>query len=161
MAEKKFLDAAGLEYFWTLCRLQSNENFQTNLEIFNAMAAALNKLEQEVGMPEKLPDNIKSLYELVEKSKNQSVISLNIRRDDWQIIVTLGDGTSYVIPIVDKEDKFWLANDSNSGLVKLYFKPGNNEDGTMTQKAITDELKKKVGVKLEGNVLVFTTDNYN
>jgi hypothetical protein len=73
----------------------------------------------------------------------------------------LGDGNSYDIPIVDKSDDFWLASDSNSGLVKLYFKPGNNQDGTMTQRAITDELKKKVGVKLEGNILVFTTDDYN
>lgn len=39
--ERKFLDVEGLRYFWEMCRLQNNEDFQTNLEIFEAMAAAL------------------------------------------------------------------------------------------------------------------------
>ena len=158
MAEdkKKFLDADGLKHFWEMCRLQSDEDFQTNLEIFDAMASALESLKQEVGMPEKLPDDIKSLYELVEKNKNQSVVGLNINRSQGKITATLGNGEDYVIPIIDKEDQFWLASDSNSGLVKLYFKPGNREDGTMTQKAITAELDKKVGIKIDADTLIFT-----
>lgn len=40
--------------------------------------------------------------------------------------------------------------DSNTpGLVKLYTSKGNNQDGTMTQKAISDELAKKVEMSLE------------
>lgn len=34
------------------------------------------------------------------------------------------------------------------GLIKLYSTTGNNEDGTMTQKAITENLSKKVEVSL-------------
>jgi hypothetical protein len=34
------------------------------------MASALEKLKEDVGMPEELPNDIKSLYELVEKNKN-------------------------------------------------------------------------------------------
>lgn len=154
--EKKFLDADGLKHFWEMCRLQSDEDFQTNLEIFDAMASALEKLKEDVGMPEELPDDVKSLYGLVEKNKNQSVIGLSINRPAGKITATLGNGESYVIPIVDKADQFWLASDSNSGLIKLYFKPGNNEDGTMTQKAITAELDKKVGVKIDADTLIFT-----
>ena len=154
--EKKFLDAKGLQYFWEMCRLQSSEDFKTNLEIFEAMASALSKLEEQIGIPESLPEDVKSLYELVEKNKNQSVIGLNVNRPEGKITATLGNGDSYVIPIVDKSDEFWLASDSNSGLVKLYFKPGNNEDGTMTQKAITAELDKKVGVKIDADTLIFT-----
>lgn len=40
--------------------------------------------------------------------------------------------------------------DSNlPGLVKLYSSKGQNTDGTMTQKAITDELNKKVELSLD------------
>lgn len=157
MAEnKKFLDADGLKHFWEMCRLQSDEDFQTNLEIFDAMASALEKLKEDVGMPEKLPEDIKSLYELVEKNKNQSVIGFETNYDEGKITLTLGNGNSYEFPIINKNDNFWLASDAQTGLVKLYFTTGNNEDGTMTQKAITAELDKKVGVKIEANTLIFT-----
>lgn len=44
--------------------------------------------------------------------------------------------------------------DSNlSGLVKLYSTTGDNEDGTITQKALTSLLAKKVEMALSGDVL--------
>lgn len=46
-----------------------------------------------------------------------------------------------------------------SGVMKLYSTIGNNEDGTMTQKAITDELDDKVEITLDisKELLIFTT----
>lgn len=46
--EKKFLDAAGLQYFWEMCRLHSDDQFQTNLQIFDAMAAALDEAQAQI-----------------------------------------------------------------------------------------------------------------
>lgn len=42
------------------------------------------------------------------------------------------------------------------GLVKLYGTTGQNTDGTMTQKAITDELNKKVSLNISNNTLIFS-----
>ena len=45
------------------------------------------------------------------------------------------------------------------GIMKLYDTLGQNEDGTMTQKAITEELEDKVEITLnhEEELLIFTT----
>lgn len=52
------------------------------------------------------------------------------------------------------------ANDSTAGIMKLYSTIGDNEDGTMTQKAITQELGEKVEVALdiEEELLIFHFD---
>ena len=67
------------------------------------------------------------------------------------------------------EDKFVLcgdekgtlpsANATTPGVMKLYNTVGYNEDGTMTQKAITDELDDKVEITLnvEEELIIFTT----
>ena len=41
------------------------------------------------------------------------------------------------------------ASSTNAGILKLYDTTGSNTDGTMTQKAITDELNTKVSVTVE------------
>lgn len=41
------------------------------------------------------------------------------------------------------------ASSTDAGIIKLYDTKGNNTDGTMTQKAITDELNTKVSVTVE------------
>ena len=52
------------------------------------------------------------------------------------------------------------ANESNPGIMKLYTTTGSNEDGTMTQKAITKELSEKVemALNIEEELLIFDTD---
>ena len=47
-----------------------------------------------------------------------------------------------------------------SGVMKLYNTIGDNEDGTMTQKAITDELSEKfeISLKAEEELVIFTND---
>ena len=50
------------------------------------------------------------------------------------------------------------ASSSTPGIMKLYNSTGYNEDGTMTQKAITDELNEKVEIELnkDEELLIFT-----
>lgn len=40
------------------------------------------------------------------------------------------------------------ASENVAGIMKLYSKTGSNEDGTMTQKAITEELSEKIEIEL-------------
>lgn len=49
------------------------------------------------------------------------------------------------------------ATPDTAGIVKLYKTKGQNEDGTMTQKAITDNLNKKVeaSVNAEEELVIF------
>lgn len=49
------------------------------------------------------------------------------------------------------------ASAETAGIMKLYSTTGENVDGTMTQKAITDELNTKVSasVNLEDEIVVF------
>lgn len=52
------------------------------------------------------------------------------------------------------------ANETTEGIMKLYSTVGENEDGTMTQKAITKELNEKVemAVDMEDELLVLSYD---
>ena len=47
------------------------------------------------------------------------------------------------------------ATAENPGVVKLYETTGTNIDGTMTQKAITNELNKKFEVTVDGELISF------
>lgn len=52
------------------------------------------------------------------------------------------------------------ASENSPGIMKLYTTTGQNVDGTMTQKAITDELNEKVEVtvKIEEELIIFSND---
>lgn len=52
------------------------------------------------------------------------------------------------------------ASETTAGVMKLYSTTGANIDGTMTQKAITDELREKVEVTLNTSeeLLIFTQE---
>lgn len=78
------------------------------------------------------------------------VQKLYIDLDSYQLYVF--DGTDYI------EIKVVTANEEVSGTMKLYSSVGQNTDGTMTQKAITDELNKKfeMDVSPEQELIVFT-----
>lgn len=53
-----------------------------------------------------------------------------------------------------------MATNTTPGIMKLYSTTGQNEDGTMSQKAITDELSEKVEVTLniEEELVIFSND---
>ena len=48
-----------------------------------------------------------------------------------------------------------FANSKEAGIMKLYDSLGENVDGTMTQRAITEELEKKVGASISGETIIF------
>lgn len=66
------------------------------------------------------------------------------------------DGENY--QSVSDDGPIATASSSTPGIMKLYNSIGDNEDGTMTQKAITDELKEKVEIELnkDEELLIFT-----
>lgn len=56
------------------------------------------------------------------------------------------------------QSTFTTATDTTPGLVKLYSTTGQNTDGTMTQKAITDELdlRYKAFIESDDELLIFS-----
>lgn len=83
---------------------------------------------------------------------NETVADISIQ--GTVLTYTKGDGStnSYDIP----DTTYAQATAETLGLVKLYGTLGSNTDGTMTQKAITDELNKKVSLGVLNNTLVFS-----
>jgi hypothetical protein len=67
------------------------------------------------------------------------------------------DGINFVT--IGGKTSLPTASANISGVMKLYSTTGFNEDGTMTQKAITDELDDKVEITLDTSeeLLIFTT----
>lgn len=68
-----------------------------------------------------------------------------------KLYVDIPTNTVYYYSASDKRyvNLIALASSSAPGLVKLYTTTGQNEDGSMTQKAITNHLKEKVEVKTD------------
>ena len=64
----------------------------------------------------------------------------------------LYNGSSFIK--VDKN--LPTASSAEAGIMKLYTTLGSNEDGTMTQKSITEALSKKAEVSVSNEILVFT-----
>lgn len=74
--------------------------------------------------------------------------------DDTTCKIYFYNGQSYQ----NIQTTFTTASDVEPGLVKLYATTGQNTDGTMTQKAITDELdlRYKATIDGENELLVFS-----
>lgn len=74
--------------------------------------------------------------------------------DDSVYKIYYFDGTEYK----NIQTTFSTANDITPGLVKLYSTTGQNTDGTMTQKAITDELdlRYKASINSDDELLIFS-----
>jgi hypothetical protein len=87
---------------------------------------------------------------------NENIIALEIA--GTTITYTKADGSTHSFETQDTNTEYFLATDEITGLTKLYSTIGENEDGTMTQKAIKTELDKKVGVTISDELhrLIFT-----
>lgn len=68
------------------------------------------------------------------------------------------NGINY-IEVSGRQGEYPIATETTPGIMKLYDSVGENEDGTMSQKAITDELDDKVEITLnhDEELLIFTT----
>lgn len=62
------------------------------------------------------------------------------------------DGSHYV----NIESNFSTATASQPGILKLYNTTGQNVDGTMTQKAITDELEQRFKASIDNELLILS-----
>ena len=83
---------------------------------------------------------------ILDKNVNKIYIDLNnnnIYYYDGENFVLIGIGN---LP---------TASADTAGVVKIYNVTGSNEDGTMTQKSITEELEKKVEVSVNGETVFF------
>lgn len=80
-----------------------------------------------------------------EKNINKIYIALNSNNDLY-----IYNGENY-----EKLYNLPYANSKTAGVVKLYDEVGNNTDGSMTQRAITEELEKKVETSIEGETIFF------
>ena len=84
---------------------------------------------------------------ILDKDVNKIYIDLNnnnIYYYDGENFVLIGIGN---LP---------TASADTAGVVKMYNVTGSNEDGTMTQKSITEELEKKVEVSVNGETVFFS-----
>ena len=84
---------------------------------------------------------------ILDKNVNKIYIDLNnnnIYYYDGENFVLIGIGN---LP---------TASADTAGVVKMYNVTGSNEDGTMTQKSITEELEKKVEVSVNGETVFFS-----
>ena len=81
----------------------------------------------------------------LEKNTNKIYIALNNNNDLY-----IYNGKNY-----EKLYNLPYANSKTAGVIKLYDEIGDNIDGSMTQRAITKELEKKVGASIEGETIFF------
>jgi hypothetical protein len=112
--------------------------------------------EELSSMKTELSSSISNVSQKVETNWNDTIISLSVQ--GRTVTYIKGDGTSHSFETQDTNTEYFLATDKVTGLTKLYSTTGNAEDGTMTQKAITEELNKKVGVSVAESQqrLIFT-----
>lgn len=85
---------------------------------------------------------------ILDKNVNKIYIDLNNKNNIYYY-----DGENFVLIGIGNLP---TASADTAGVVKMYNVTGSNEDGTMTQKSITEELKKKVEVSVNGETVFFS-----
>ena len=84
---------------------------------------------------------------ILDKNVNKIYIDLNNKNNIYYY-----DGENFVLVGIGNLP---TASADTAGVVKMYNVTGSNEDGTMTQKSITEELEKKVEVSVNGETVFF------
>ena len=84
---------------------------------------------------------------ILDKNVNKIYIDLNNNN------IYYYDGKNFVLIGIGNLP---TASADTAGVVKMYNVTGSNEDGTMTQKSITEELEKKVEVSVNGETVFFS-----
>ena len=93
-------------------------------------------------------------YETNTKEVALSAYTNRLDIDRWRNKIYYFNGLTYVLV----DGAYSPASATTPGVVKLYSTTGQNTDGTMTQKAITDalDMKSKASVELQDELLVFS-----
>ena len=93
-------------------------------------------------------------YETNTKEVALSAYTNRLYIDRWRNKIYYFNGLTYVLV----DGAYSPASATTPGVVKLYSTTGQNTDGTMTQKAITDalDMKSKASVELQDELLVFS-----
>ena len=93
-------------------------------------------------------------YETNTKEVVLSAYTNRLYIDRWHNKIYYFNGLTYVLV----DGAYSPASATTPGVVKLYSTTGQNTDGTMTQKAITDalDMKSKASVELQDELLVFS-----
>ncbi len=90
-------------------------------------------------------------YSDVQKTKEMEAITNKFYIDLANAKSYIYDGTQYIMLSAETA----AATEDTAGVVKLYKSTGINEDGTMTQKSITDEIGKKMSASIDGEIISF------
>ena len=85
---------------------------------------------------------------ILDKNVNKIYIDLNNKNNIYYY-----DGENFVLIGIGNLP---TASADTAGVVKMYNVTGSNEDGTMTQKSITEELEKKAEVSVNGETVFFS-----
>ena len=91
---------------------------------------------------------------------SDSDFTVELSASTIKIYIDLSNGQMYYytgLQYSKIEGNLPVASATQAGILKLYDSTGDNEDGTMSQKAITAALNKKVEVSLDdtGEILIF------
>ena len=91
---------------------------------------------------------------------SDSTLSVEMNPSTIKVYIDLKNGQMYHYTGTNYqkiEGNLPVASDINPGIFKVYSTTGDNEDGTMTQKAITAALNRKVEVDVDdtGEILIF------
>ena len=91
---------------------------------------------------------------------SDSALSTEMNPSTIKVYIDLRNGQMYHYTGANYqkiEGNLPIASDTNPGIFKVYSTTGDNEDGTMTQKAITAALNQKVEVDIDntGEILIF------
>lgn len=92
-----------------------------------------------------------AFYSDAQKTKEMKAVTNKFYIDLASAKLYIYDGTQYIMVSADTA----VATEDTAGVVKLYKSTGTNEDGTMTQKSITDEIGKKMSATIDGEVISF------
>lgn len=145
----KFLDLEGVKTLYSALSLKDYPNNDTLVAVINAI---------DENKANRVHDHDERYYikQEIDTKYNGSIIGLSV--DGQTVTYITGDGQKHTFITQDTNTEYSLGTDEITGLTKLYGTTGYNDDGTMTQRAITEALNKKIGVQFEAsnNTLIFT-----
>lgn len=130
----------------------------TTISGITKLTNSIDEVPQEnlAATPKLVADSIKAVQDAFEIDYNKSVIGMKVEGNI--VTYTTADGQEHQIINKDSGASFSIGDSEFPGLTKLYATTGTWEDGSLTVKAISDELNKKINyddVVIVDNTLKF------